>query len=323
MKTDDELYQPFHEAVWADVMEADGFPNQKPLLAHYTSISTLNAIMSNDEVWFSNPMFMNDLEELRFGMNEGLQALFRSDTIKAACGDEQRHKVLVDAFVGYYNRFAEEHAFDTYIVCLSKHDQHDTDGRLSMWRGYGNNGDGAAIVFDVSKLAYNESSPLVLAPVHYASTEKRRQWLTDKIDEAASLIQGGDFPTDKLFLAAYALLQRIKFFSLFTKHDGFQEEQEWRVVYMPERDTAGRLKEMFNYAVGPRGIEPKLRFKVGPIAGVTADDLSMTKLVDRIILGPSLSSQLAVTAVRRMLVQNGKSELCERVVASSTPYRAR
>lgn len=323
MKNDDELYQPFHKALWADVVEGEVFPHQKPLLAHYTSISTLNAIMSNDEVWFSNPMFMNDVEELRFGMNEGLQAFLRSDTIKAACGDEQRHKALTDAFVGYYNRFAEEHAFDTYIVCLSKHDAHDTDGRLSMWRGYGNNGDGAAIVFDVSKLAHNESSPLVLAPVHYASTVERRQWIRNKIDEAATLIQLGDIPTDKLFLAAHALLQRIKFFSLFTKHDGFREEQEWRVVYMPERDTGGRLKEMFNYAVGPRGIEPKLRFKVGPIDGVTAADFSMTSLVDRIILGPSLSTQLAVTAVRRMLEKNNKPELSQRVVASSTPYRSR
>ncbi|MCO5398419.1 DUF2971 domain-containing protein [Ralstonia soli] len=324
MTSDDELYQPFHRALWADLENGETFPNKRPLLAHYTSISTLDAIMSNDEVWFSNPMFMNDVEELRFGMNEGLHALLRSETIRAACGDEPRYKALLDAFSGYFNRFAVEHAFDTYIVCLSKHEEpEDIDGRLSMWRGYGGNGDGAAIVFDVSKLAYNENSPLVLAPVDYLSTAKRREWITGKIDQAAGLIQAGAFPIEKLYLAAHALLERIKFFALFTKHDGFREEQEWRVVYMPERDKAGKLRDMFNYAVGPRGIEPKLRFKVGHIDGITAEDMSMEKVVKKIILGPSLSSDLAITAVKRMLTKNGKVELCDRVSASTTPYRTR
>ena len=41
---------------------------------------------------------------------------------------------------------------DTYVFCLSEHAKDDTDGLLSMWRGYGGNGNGAAIVFDAGKL---------------------------------------------------------------------------------------------------------------------------------------------------------------------------
>jgi hypothetical protein len=40
----------------------------KPWLAHYTSIELAEKILRDEEVWFSNPLFMNDLEELRFGM---------------------------------------------------------------------------------------------------------------------------------------------------------------------------------------------------------------------------------------------------------------
>ena len=36
----------------------------KPLLAHYTSISNLEKILKDDEIWLSNPLFMNDLEEV-------------------------------------------------------------------------------------------------------------------------------------------------------------------------------------------------------------------------------------------------------------------
>ena len=323
MKSDDELYEPFRTALWADLKEGDAFPSQKPLLAHYTSISTLNAIVQNDEVWLSNPMFMNDVEELRFGMLEGARALQLSDAIRQACTDDERHKTLLSAFNHFYGKFAEEHAFDTYIVCLSKHHPEDNDGRLSMWRGYGSNGNGAAIVFDTSKLNYNEASPLILAPVQYASTAQRHEWISKTLDGFAGLVRASDIPTEKLYLAAHALLERIKFFALFTKHDGFKEEEEWRVAYMPDRDREGRLRDMFHYAIGPHGVEPKLRFKMGPIEGITTNDFSLSKFIDRILLGPSLSNGLAITAVRRMLEQNGKLELCDRIRVSSTPYRAR
>jgi hypothetical protein len=50
-----------------------------------------------------------------------------------------------------------------------------------MWRGYGGNGSGAAIVFDTAKLSPPEESPLILAQVHYGTTEKRRNWLRELI----------------------------------------------------------------------------------------------------------------------------------------------
>ena len=41
---------------------------ERPLLAHYTSISAMERILQNSEIWFSNPLFMNDLQEMRFGL---------------------------------------------------------------------------------------------------------------------------------------------------------------------------------------------------------------------------------------------------------------
>ena len=43
----------------------------RPLhLAHYTSLEVLEKVMMNDEVWFSNPLLMNDYQEVRFGLSE-------------------------------------------------------------------------------------------------------------------------------------------------------------------------------------------------------------------------------------------------------------
>lgn len=80
---------------------------------------------------------------------------------------------------------------------------------------------------------------------------------------------------------------------------------------------------MFDYHLGPRGIEPKLKFKVRPIAGSTPANFSLEQLIDRIILGPSAASLLARDAVCRMLEKIGKPQLADRVVMSGIPYRPR
>jgi hypothetical protein len=74
-RTDLEVFKEFARALFADVQANDGFDVAKPLLSHYTSLSTLEQILKTDEMWFSNPLYMNDFEELRFGMREGLLAV--------------------------------------------------------------------------------------------------------------------------------------------------------------------------------------------------------------------------------------------------------
>jgi hypothetical protein len=78
---------------------------------------------------------------------------------------------------------------------------------------------------------------------------------------------------------------------------------------------------MRGYAIGHRGVEPKLKLKVQPIEGVTGSNLSLTKVVKQIILGPTVSSPLAERSVHRMLQSLGKEVLINRVIASTTPFR--
>lgn len=193
-----------------------------------------------------------------------------------------------------------------------------------MWRGYGSNGNGAAIVFDTAQIKAVDRTPLILAKVRYGSVEERIAWLERMLSKFAPILRDTEIPDDKLYLAAHALFERIKVFALFSKHRGFAEEREWRIVYVRDRDQDNKLAPMFHYWIGPRGVEPKLRLKVEPIEGVTADDLSLEKIVERIVLGPSLSSPLARTAVLRMLDRLNKpylKDLKEKVYASTIPFR--
>jgi hypothetical protein len=118
--------------------------------------------------------------------------------------------------------------------------------------------------------------------------------------------------------AAAALFERIKIFALFTKHRGFHEEREWRIVYLREHDHDQLLTHQLGYAIGERGIEPRLRLAVQALGpGAPALD----GLVERIILGPVLATPLALRSTQRML-EIHRPAWAQRVVRSSTPYRA-
>jgi hypothetical protein len=316
-----EIGNPF-VSLWSDIQSAETFPARRPLLAHYTSIETLERILASDEMWFSNPLYMNDLEELRFGMSQSAAAFRIHAGIKQACGTEDRYAILLKAFDTHFQEFDQVHAFDTYVLCFSEHDADDTDGMLSMWRGYGSDGRGVAVVIDTSNINVIDTPLFIISNVTYASRPDRLAWIGKKLDEFAVLVKGSGVTDATLPIAAVMLLERMKAFALFTKDRGFREEREWRFVHMRQLDRGHILESMLGYAIGRRGLEPKLKFKVAPIEGITALDLSLEKLIHRIILGPSISNVLTAKTVQRMLEKLGKAGLADKIRASATPFRS-
>jgi Protein of unknown function (DUF2971) len=320
MQLEEELNKKF-EVIFNDINPAD-FSTQKPLLAHYCRFEVLESILRTKQLWFSNPLFMNDIEEVKFGINEGTNAFLSSTELSRACGSQERFENLRHAINHYYMVFEKDHVLDTYIFCLSKHIKGNNDGLLSMWRGYGDNGKGAAIIFDTAKIEPRPSSPLILSEIHYATADERKFWINNKISEVANLIRNNNLDDGQLHVAAYNYFERLKLFALFTKHKGFDEECEWRIAYLPDRDTDKLLEPMLSYSVTGSGVEPKLKFNLRHLEGVTASDISLEKLVDSIILGPSASSPLTLAVVKKMLDQLKLSELKDRLVSSNIPLRA-
>lgn len=316
------IWRLFAPPLYADISEEDAFHRQRPLLAHYTSLDALEKILSSDEIWFSNPLFMNDLEEVQFGIVHGARRLKESAVIREALKSEARHANFSASLDNAISNFERDHLLDTYVFCLSRHAPGDKDGLLSMWRGYGANGKGAAIVFDTSKMNVVVGSPLIVAQVKYDTADGRYSWFDKAASTFAEILARNEIADDQIYLATAVLFERLKIFALFTKHHGFKEENEWRVVYLSDRDVQKKLKPMQHYMNGPRGIEPKLQFKVAPIEGLTAADLSLNKIISAILLGPSSSSPLATRSVERMLEIIGKPELKDRLIASSIPLRA-
>ena len=79
------------------------------MLAHYTSIEAMENILKSNELWFSNPLFMNDIEEVIFGFMNGLTKIKDSDAIKEAMETEERYIELTRILDWYVSEFEEKH----------------------------------------------------------------------------------------------------------------------------------------------------------------------------------------------------------------------
>jgi hypothetical protein len=262
---------------------------------------------------------MNDVDELRYGMNLGLHAVRSHAGLREAC-PPAHYNALLDAFDELFTTFDSDSAFDVYVFSCSEHDDEiGDDGLLSMWRGYGGDGNGVAIVFDMGPLLAARS-PLLVRQVQYLSYEASEAWMEEKLQQFANMLQRNGGPVDGMKQAAAALFERIKLFALFTKHRGFHEEREWRIVYLRENDREGLFQQQLHYAIGPRGIEPRLRFTT-EVLGSGEDAPRLEQMVRRIILGPVLATPLALRSVARML-ELFQPSWAESVTRSSTPYRS-
>lgn len=308
--------------LYSDITPEEEFPAIKPLLAHYTSLGNLEKILIGREIWLSNPLFMNDIEELRFGVEQGVAELRSNSDMLRAFPSNEIHAEFMSFIEAEYNRLQFSDAIDLYVACFSLHDENEIDGRLAMWRGYGSNGNGAALILDVAKIPdLPDDLPFVLSKVEYASTEERIAWIRSKINDLAKLLgeislDRGDFEP-----IASAIFERLVIFSLFTKHRGFLEEQEWRLVYLKSRDRQNIGKEMLGYLNGPRGVEPKLKLQVESFVSRFGVATSFEDMVHSVILGPTSSSPLSFQSTKRMLHLIGYTKLSNRLGASSIPYR--
>jgi hypothetical protein len=190
-----------------------------------------------------------------------------------------------------------------------------------MWRGYGGNGNGVALVFKTDFITFREDSPLLIAKVLYASEEERIEWLRAKFVEAVAVLKTHPIPDDKLHIVAYQIFTLMLIYSLISKHHGFSEENEWRIIYLPERDVHKILSGGFHYVIGSHGVEPKLRFKIKPLEIPPMETWTFDSILHQIILGPGVSAPLSANAIRRMLDVNGKPEF--KLWPSAIPLRAK
>ena len=289
---------------------------------HYTSAENALKIIKSKRLWMRNTRCMADYREVTHGYelvsdffdSKGNEQNFYTAFEAGPVRDAAEHGV--ELFRGWLRDIHSE----TYVASISKHDdKEDRYGRLSMWRAFGDGGTRAAIVLKVP--AHSGASSILLfsfSPVAYLSREEVHEHISfviDNIRNCADVLH----PISKMVAGwVYSMLVHAV---VCLKHEVFKEEQEWRVIYAPNRLPAPsrHMKRTIKTIGGTPQIiyELPLDEKVSPELA----PIDLKNIFDRLIIGPSQYAREIRSAFVVALNENGVSEDESRVTASDISLR--
>lgn len=202
---------------------------------HYTSAESAIEIIKNKELWLRSTTCMDDYMEVQHGF-QLINKFFSDETRKRSFIDALNlcHVDIGQQAIEQFNQWWRNIQFSSYIASVSKHDPtEDLHGRLSMWRGFGGNTARVAIVANFPWHSQSQAALQVMFnPVSYAGQEEVLQNLTNicsAIGSASEFLK----TVPRQNLLAHILNMLITAVTC-SKHEGFHEEREWRLLYSPE-----------------------------------------------------------------------------------------
>lgn len=287
--------------------------------AYYTTAETAFQIIRHAEVWMRSTRTMNDFTEVQHGAESVAAA------IKATGGQNLAHALnsvdrgLFDKIWADYQAWLPAMHYDTFITCVSEHDPSENQhGRLSMWRAYGGH-TGVALIFNQTPFFLETGALGAFAvPAAYMDADDisyEMQIAADQVD--ALRAKGAQVNIQQL---ANATFSALRFATVCTKHKGFKEEREWRIVATPSL-TGPRKLSPARVCIGgvPQQIF-KLPLRDSPEEGLVG--LSLSSLLDRIIIGPTSNPEVITRALWGELSDAGVTDPGNRIVHSGIPLRA-
>jgi len=258
--------------------------SNKTRLAHYTSAENAISIIKNQEIWLRNARAMDDFSEVGYGFDQ-LKQYFDAGTNKQVFLNALGvgHPAIKDGITKFDNWWASTHG-STYIACFSEHHKKDDDhGRLSMWRAFSQPKPGVALIFNPPQP--NSALPLkvFLSPVAYYSIKE----LTISLDNVVNQIKLNSkyllqFPSELITEWVYMLLVSA---AVSLKHPGFGEEEEWRMIHLPDQIPSSFMKPSTETVRSVPQLVYKIKLKNDPQNGI--NDIEILNIMDSILIGPT------------------------------------
>lgn len=313
--TPQRIYEIFHPRASETARVAKECSQQ---FVYYTTADVAFQIIRNKEIWMRNTTTMNDYSEVQYGIG------LLNRTLNGPAGAALKTAVdaclpnVYDQVRQQFQSLVPHYWLNTFITCFSEHDsKEDNTGRLSMWRAYGGKS-GVALIFsgtpfflDASKLAAYASPVAYLTESEFASEVVS---LANNISTHQSALQ---------LLGPTALASNLhsafRFAVLCTKHVGFKEEREWRVIASPAIQNSKYLRQSNEVVRGTPQPVVKISLADDPQGGLIG--LELAGILDRVIVGPCDFPLVTRDALADELGKVGAINPANRIVISEIPLR--
>lgn len=306
------IFFPYAQARTRDVRRAGN------RFAYYTTAEVAASILKHQMVWLRNAMVMNDFREVEHGFDclrtawEGPSGKLMKEALAIS------HPDLPADVEEMFNNLWPSIRTDTYLYCFSEHDSsEDLRGRLSMWRAYGSN-TGVALVFN-GRVMHSTSNVLgaYTSPVLYANPP---EFADDFMNVATRIRSEAEYlKYIDPGVVKELVFQMMRFAVLCTKHPGFREEREWRVIASPTLHPDGRNRREVEVVRGVPQLVVKIDLKNDPDRGLTG--LELPELIERIIIGPCEFPAVTALALNRLLANAGITDGRQRIFITDIPLR--
>jgi Protein of unknown function (DUF2971) len=272
-----------------------------PPLFHYTGAAAIRGILQSRRLWASGAQYMNDWMEVVYGYDiimTGLRELVEKRKLA-----ERSRAVFGDVL--QLMESPDSPFIDAYFVAFC-----EKGNLLSQWRAYAGT-QGFAIEFDPlaikGKLTLTTTAParnLRLAKVEY-DPKKQAKNFRELIDELSETIEATDLPREdgKATLVEFTRTV-LSSWAATVKHPGFEEEQEWRVIFQPLITAEEKYLSTSEFVVRLEGPEFVTHVEFMPDTEVLGKRGHLLP-IQSIICGPNVSLRSTMRALEILLRNNG------------------
>ncbi|PVM85127.1 hypothetical protein DDF65_07435 [Caulobacter radicis] len=265
-----------------------------PYLTHYTDLTGFMGIVGTGQFWASNVSFLNDRQELLYGLESALQAAQTLAKKETYAHWRRALEAAVEALKGAALP-------NTYAACFC-----GEEDALSQWRGYGGQTQGIALVFaqdDLTEIFFEAKAELY--KVTYgnlatsAAVKEQMRATLDELDAFDHLLGS----VDDAAMETHAIKAISKLLPRF-KHRGFKDEREYR--YVIQHQT---VRSDVCFRVSRNVLAPYLKM---PVAGQNLP-------LRRVTVGPGHDQALTRQSVQIYLRHKGYENVEVRL--SDVPFR--
>jgi len=269
-------------------------------LFHYTTATGLLGILQSNTLHATHARFLNDGEELQYGLTVVREVLERCPAPPG---------------VGVTNALLQEPFATIFVACFC-----ETDDQLSQWRGYAPGETGYSIGFSTSTLPMDR-----LRLVHYKRSDQERV-VRRAIERgvAPSTVEDFRIDSDESAARAWALTEELVIVATTLKHPTFADEREWRLVkHIPIRQPDGilegdRTSVDVHFRPARRFVIPYVIEKLPTVEGIWGTgvlDLNSVRF------GPTEHPKEAREALEWLLWSEGYKNHAELIKGSEVPLR--
>jgi hypothetical protein len=187
-----------------------------------------------------------------------------------------------------------------------------------MWRAYGGAASGVAMVLNRDVFAIESTTLNVYSsPVAYLDENEFHQSILEIIKGISSSTEFiKQFQREKIL---ELIFQTFIFGATCSKHPGFKEEREWRVLHFPKLHPSTTLSHSIETIKGAPQEIYKIPLNDKPEKGLVG--LEIPRLLNKIIIGPSKYPAPTYNAFVSILKQSGIQDATNRVIVSNIPLR--